>query len=103
MHVSDGSSIGKTDDEMREEYARDNPEPVARCPEGHTAGLQVRYPADFPLVLCDGKVAPADVKPDHVELCPPNDPGVCSGVWCPTCEEWYTESDIEEATENADD
>ena len=68
------------------------------CPKGHTEGLQVRRIFDCPVAL----VRPDELDFDdtrRVDFEPvdydvrSNEPGVDSGVWCPTCEEWFNEDE----------
>ena len=63
------------------------------CPQGHD-DLIVRCVVDYPAILAaDGSCAIPDLSstPDIQER--GGSLGVDAGVWCPTCEEWYWETD----------
>lgn len=77
---------------------------AAACPKGHAKGLQLRRPADFEVAGAspDGSMLDlaSETAPASVDWEADGEPGVTSGVWCPTCDGWYFE---EECIHPADD
>jgi len=76
--------------------AKKEPEFHVACPEGHTDELRVRFVSDAPLRPVDlgafRCLEPVLTPAKRVEVVDVDgQPGVDSGVWCPTCEEWYRE------------
>lgn len=64
------------------------------CPKGHAERLRLRVLVDAPpIVGADGELHP-DLESTECEPQPTGSmAGIDSGVWCPTCGEWYPESD----------
>jgi hypothetical protein len=66
---------------------------VVACPNGHTEDILVRCVVDFPAIAStDGRTVLADESKPEIQDAG-SSLGVDSGLWCPTCEEWWDEED----------
>jgi hypothetical protein len=77
---------------------------AACCPKGHEKDLQLRRPADFKITGVAGAgdyLECEESEPESVDWEEDGTPGVVSGVWCPTCDEWYLESECLHACDDA--
>lgn len=67
----------------------------AQCPAGHTKDLVIRRICDFPVTGVDDGIVEFDESKAPVDIDHEADMlGTSSGVWCPSCEEWYQEEEI---------
>lgn len=67
---------------------------VLACPQGHRDDLLLRLVVDVPAMLDGGVVNGHLSDESQIDVVEGGGtPGVDGGVWCPTCEEWYEESD----------